>query len=99
MPYNQDDINFQSLYRDIREYSVRSFFCDFWAALALAFLSIPQALAYSAVVGVPPYCGIIATIFGTAIAALIGSSRHLVIGPNNTTILLVQAAIAGIIYK
>ncbi len=39
------------------------------------------------------------TIFGTGICALFGSSRHLVIGPNNTTVLLVQSATAAILYK
>src|SRR3977135_1763593 len=99
MPHILDEISLQPLKKDARSYNASIFKQDLWAGFAVSLLSIPQALAYSIVVGLPPSCGLIATILGTAISALLGSSRHLVIGPNNTTVLLVQAATAGILYK
>lgn len=97
MNHPADDISLRPLKKDISRYSWNVFGADLWAALSVAVLSIPQAIAFSIVVGLPPYCGLMATIFGTLICSLAGSSRHLIIGPNNTTILLVQSAIATII--
>ncbi|HXF28533.1 MAG TPA: SulP family inorganic anion transporter [Chlamydiales bacterium] len=99
MTLQVDEISLRPLKKDIARYSWATFRHDMWAGLTVALLSIPQALAYSLVLGLPPYCGIMATIFGTAICALAGSSRHLVIGPNNTTVLLVQAATATILQR
>jgi len=97
MNHPADDISLRPLKKDISNYSWNVFGKDLWAALSVAVLSIPQAIAYSIVVGLPAYCGLMATIFGTMICSLAGSSRHLIIGPNNTTILLVQSAIATIL--
>jgi sulfate permease, SulP family len=99
MPQAQEEISLRPIKKDLAFYSKAVFTQDFWAGFAVSLLSIPQALAYSIVVGVPPSCGLIATILGTAICALLGSSRHLVVGPNNTTVLLVQGATASILYK
>lgn len=97
--YPPDEISVADLKKDLLSYN-RSFFRhDVAAGLAVMLLSIPQALAYSIVVGLPAYCGLISTIFGTGLAAFFGSSRHLVIGPNNTTVLLVQSATASILAK
>ncbi|MDB6081648.1 MAG: hypothetical protein JWO53_920 [Chlamydiia bacterium] len=97
--HTHDDISLGPIQKDLRSYSWKVLWCDFWAGFAVSLLSIPQALAYSIVVGLPPYCGLMTTIFGTAISALLGSSRQLVTGPNNTTVLLVQTATVGILYK
>lgn len=99
MTYTHDDISLAPIKKDIHAYSLKTLWCDFWAGLSVSLLSIPQALAYSIVIGLSPYCGLMSVIFGTAICALVGSSRHLIIGPNNTTILLVQSAVAAILYK
>lgn len=96
--YTSDQISYNALKKDIRSYTPRIFFSDMWAGLIVSLISIPQALAYAIVVGAPPACGLVSIIFGTAICALLGSSRHLIVGPNNTTVLLVQAAIASILF-
>ncbi len=93
------DISLTPLQRDIAGYNTAMWKGDFFAAFAVALLSIPQALAYAIVVGLPPSCGLLSTILGTSIAALLGSSRHLVSGPNNTTVLLVQGGVTAILYK
>jgi len=96
---NQEEISLEALRNDVATYNRATFRSDFWAGLAVTLLSIPQAIAYSIVVGLPPSCGLMSAIFGTALAALLGSSRHLVMGPTNTTVLLVQAATSSILYK
>ena len=87
-----DGLSLEPLLKDIQRYTVAKAKSDLWAALAVALLSIPQALAYSVVVGVSPLAGVISMVLGTSIAALLGSSSHLVVGPNNATCLLLQAA-------
>lgn len=99
MGYQEEEISLRPIKKDLRSYNWGVLWHDLLAGLAVSLLSIPQALAYSIVVGLPPYCGLMSTIFGTGICALLGSSRHLVIGPNNTTVLLVQSATATILYK
>ena len=89
---NLDNLSLEPLAKDIEGYRFSKVRADFFAALSVALLSVPQALAYSIVVGVPPVSGIISMVIGTMIAALLSSSSHLVIGPNNATALLVQAA-------
>ncbi len=94
-----DAISLSVLVADAKGYSFKKARSDISAAVSVALLSIPQALAYSIVVGVPPIAGIVSMVLGTAIAALFTSSRHLVIGPNNATCLLVQTATVEIFQK
>jgi sulfate permease, SulP family len=94
-----DDLSFQPLIKDVKRYSFEKARSDFISAISVAFLTLPQALAYSIVVGLPPSAVLFSVIFGTAIGALFASSSHLVIGPNNATVLLVQASLAAILAK
>lgn len=94
-----DGLSFEPLAKDIEGYTLEKAKADLYAAFAVACLSIPQALAYSVVAGVPPAAGIISMVLGTMIAALLSSSSHLVIGPNNATSILVQAAAAELFQK
>lgn len=94
-----DAISLGVLVKDAEGYTFQKARCDLSAALSVALLSIPQALAYSLVVGVPPIAGIISMVLGTSIAALLSSSSHLVIGPNNATCLLIQAGAMEIFHK
>ncbi len=94
-----DGLSFEPLAKDIEGYSLVKARADCFAAFAVACLSIPQALAYSVVANVPPIAGIISMVLGTMISALLSSSSHLVIGPNNATSILVQAAAAELFSK
>lgn len=67
---------------------------DFAAALSVSFIAIPQALAYAAMAGLPPYIGLYATSVPTFIAALLGTSRVLSTGPVAIISLLTAASIA-----
>lgn len=68
------------------------------AAISVALLSVPLSMAYALVAGLPATVGLLATIFGTMLAAAFGSSRHLIVGPSNTIAILLQAGLAEILY-
>lgn len=93
-----DDISFDSLYEDVKGYSWNTFKNDLLAGVSVTLVSLPQAMAFALVAGLPLSCGILASIFGTCIAALFGSSRHLVVGPTNAGAILVQYATSEIMY-
>jgi len=56
---------------------------DFQAGLTNATVVIPQAIAFSAMAGLPPQYGLFTALIPPVIAALAGSSWHLVSGPNS----------------
>src|SRR5262249_33875454 len=71
---------------------------DLLAALSVALLTIPQALGYALLAGLPLSCGIFAAVFSSFIASSFGSSRHLVVGPSNSIAILVQAATSEVLF-
>ena len=91
--FGADELSLEPLILDAKRYSWGKARKDLMAALSVALLSVPQALAYSLVVGLPPMTAIVSMTLGTVIAALLGSSSHLIIGPNNAACLLVQTAV------
>lgn len=94
-----DEITFIPFVKELKGYTWAMCRGDWSAALSVAILSIPQAIAYSLVAGLSPSTGLFASIFGTIVAALFGSSSHLVLGPSSATILLVQAAASELIFR
>ncbi len=71
---------------------------DCYAALAVALLTIPQSIAYSLLAGLPPTAGLFSAVFGTIFTAAFGSSRHLISGPSTGIAILIQSAIADMLY-
>jgi sulfate permease, SulP family len=64
-----------------------------WAVL------VPESLAYATIAGVPPVIGLYAAPAALVLYAVLGSSRHLVVGPMSATAALsagvVAAAVGG----
>src|ERR1700690_277225 len=54
---------------------------DAQAAITVAAISLPQSMAYALIAGVDPRFGLYTAIVFTAIAAVLGSSSHLINGP------------------
>lgn len=54
---------------------------DAMAGLTVALISVPQAMAYAQLAGLPPYVGLYASFLPVIVAALFGSSRQLSTGP------------------
>jgi SulP family sulfate permease len=67
---------------------------DLLAAFTVAAISLPQAMAYALLAGVDPRYGLYSAIVVTAVAALFGSSSHLINGPTSAISLVVFAALA-----
>jgi SulP family sulfate permease len=93
-----DEVSLSVLWRGFGNYKKALFKSDLVAALSVALLSVPLSMAYALVAGLPASVGLLATIFGTLLAAAFGSSRHLIIGPSNTIAILLQAGLAEILY-
>lgn len=69
---------------------------DFLAGITVAAISLPQSIAYALIAGVDPRYGLYAAIVFTAVAGVLGSSRHLINGPTGAVSLVVFSALAFI---
>ncbi|MEK9720007.1 MAG: SulP family inorganic anion transporter, partial [Quisquiliibacterium sp.] len=67
---------------------------DALAGLVGAAILLPQAMAYAVIAGLPPIYGIYCALVPTVVAAVFGSSRHLVSGPTAAISIVVFAAVA-----
>ncbi len=64
------------------------------AGLTGAVLVLPQGIAFAMIAGLPPIYGLYTAIVTPIVAALFGSSRHLVSGPTTTSSIAVFATIS-----
>jgi sulfate permease, SulP family len=78
----------------VAEVNARTLRGDAVAALLAAVLVLPQGLAFAALAGLPPAWGLYAAVVPTAVAALAGSSWHVLTGPTNALSLALAAALA-----
>ena len=67
---------------------------DGWAGLLGAVLVLPQAIAFASLAGLPPQYGLYSAIVPCIVAALCGSSWHVVTGPTNANSLALFAMLA-----
>ena len=67
---------------------------DALAGLLGAVLVLPQGVAFAALAGLPPQYGLYTAIVPCIVAALAGSSRHVVSGPTNAISLALAAMMA-----
>jgi SulP family sulfate permease len=68
---------------------------DLLAGATVAAIAIPQAIAYALIAGVDPRFGLYSAIVVTIVAAIFGSSSHLINGPTNAISLVVFSALAS----
>lgn len=67
---------------------------DLAAGLLGALLVLPQGVAFATLAGLPPEYGLYSAIIPCAVAALAGSSRHVMSGPTNANSLALFAVLA-----
>ena len=67
---------------------------DAIAGISVAAYLVPQVMAYSAIVGVPPVAGLWTALAAMLVYAVMGGSRVLSVGPESTIALLAGLAIA-----
>lgn len=77
----------------LRDYRSDDLSRDVGAGLLLGVLTVPQALAYAYLAGLPPETGLYASLLPMVIYALMGSSREMIVGPVAIIALLVADAI------
>ncbi|GAB6124968.1 SulP family inorganic anion transporter [Humidesulfovibrio idahonensis] len=72
----------------------RTLKADLWAGLTGAVIVLPQGVAFAAIAGLPPQYGLYAAMVPVIIAALFGSSFHLVSGPTTAISLVIFANVS-----
>ena len=77
----------------LQQYRRGDFHHDLIAGLIVAAIAVPQAVAYAFLAGLPPQAGLYACLLPMVVYAVLGSSRHLVVGPVAVAALMVAAAI------
>lgn len=80
-----------------RHYDRSLFKSDVTAGLAVAAVTLPVALAYAQLAGLPPVYGLYASILPLVAYALFGSSKQLIAGPDSATAALVAATLAPVV--
>ncbi|HBY98386.1 MAG TPA: sulfate transporter [Chloroflexi bacterium] len=78
-----------------RSYQLSDLRPDLVAGITVAVISLPQAIAYALVAGLPPQMGLYAAIVAPIVAALWGSSRQLQTTPTTALSLLVFASLSA----
>ena len=69
---------------------------DVLAGITLAALGIPEVLGYAKIAGMPVVTGLYTLLLPMAVFAVLGSSRHLVVGADSATAAILGAALAGL---
>lgn len=69
---------------------------DAAAAFTNAAVVLPQAIAFAAIAGLPPQYGLYAAMVTPVIAAVFGSSWHLISGPTTAISVVIFATLSGI---
>ncbi|MFZ2446264.1 MAG: SulP family inorganic anion transporter [Syntrophobacteraceae bacterium] len=67
---------------------------DFLAGITSAIIVLPQGIAFAAIAGLPPEYGLYSAIVPAIVAALFGSSLHLISGPTTAISLVVFAKVS-----
>jgi high affinity sulfate transporter 1 len=80
----------------IRPYRRRLLSRDVVAGVTLAALAIPEVMGYTKIVGTPVITGLYTILFPAVAFAVLGSSRHLVVGGDSATAAILYAGIAGL---
>src|SRR5229473_2892124 len=80
---------------DLRNYSRDKFYKDLIAGSTLTLVSIPQAIGFALILGLPPTSVILSVVIGGFVSALFFSSHHHVFGPTTSVSLITATAIAA----
>ena len=84
---------FLSWVRDSDRFTLRA---DGMAGLTGAFVVLPQGVAFATLAGMPPQYGLYAAMVPAVVAALFGSSRHLVSGPTTAASIVLFTALSSL---
>ncbi|MGE5226238.1 MAG: SulP family inorganic anion transporter, partial [Planctomycetaceae bacterium] len=68
---------------------------DVLAGVTLAALGIPEVMGYTKIAGTPVITGLYTILIPIAVFAVLGSSRHLVVGADSASAAIMAAGLAG----
>ncbi len=77
-----------------RSYLSSDLKADSIAGLTVAVMGVPQAMAYAVIAELPPIYGLYTAMITCVVAALLGSSNHLVTGPTNAICMVILSLVA-----
>jgi SulP family sulfate permease len=80
---------------ELRRYSGNKFRHDLIAGATLTLVSIPQAIGFALILGVPPMPVVLSVVVGGFVSALFFSSHHHVFGPTTSICLITAATLAA----
>jgi SulP family sulfate permease len=69
---------------------------DIVAGITLAALGIPEVMGYAKIAGMPVVTGLYTLVLPIAVFAVLGSSRHLVVGADSATAAILAAGLVGL---
>jgi sulfate permease, SulP family len=87
---------FVSLLGGIRPYDRAWLSRDLVAGVTLAALAIPEVMGYTKIAGTPVITGLYTILLPVVVFALLGSSRHLVVGGDSATAAIMFAGIGSL---
>ncbi|WP_372743014.1 SulP family inorganic anion transporter [Neptunomonas sp.] len=79
-----------------RQLKIQNIIDDLMAGITGAVIVLPQGVAYAFIAGLPPEYGLYTAIITPVIAALFGSSFHLISGPTAAISIVVMSVASGI---
>ena len=80
---------------ELRHYSWTSLRADLIAGATLTLVSVPQAIGFALILGLPPMTVIMSVVVGGFVGALFFSSHYHVFGPTTSVSLITAATIAA----
>ncbi|HTB80315.1 MAG TPA: SulP family inorganic anion transporter [Opitutaceae bacterium] len=80
---------------EFRNYSWKKLRADLLAGATLTLVSIPQAIGFALILGLPPMSVILSVVIGGFVSALFFSSHHHVFGPTTSVSLITATTIAA----
>jgi len=84
------------LLRELRTFTAADFKADLRSGVVIAALTIPQAVAFSLLIGIPVPAVIGSALVGAVLCSLYCSSKHLVFGPTNTISIILTGALLSL---
>lgn len=84
------------VWRELRRYTRAKLRADLIAGAMVAIVTIPQAIGFALVVGLPVEAVVMTAVIGAMFCAFLSGSRHLVFGPTNTISIIIAGALVTV---
>jgi SulP family sulfate permease len=84
------------LLEGMRPFEKKRFPMEIVAGITLACLAIPEVMGYTSIAGMPVITGLYTIVLPVILFALLGSSRHLVVGADSASAAIMFAGLAGL---